>query len=219
MALITGKMVGKRMMPKYTDISISSEVYVDSQCNYHFRVRAQHWGKRGGGWVYQTGFGMEDFEDAPQYLLRRVRESVVQVLKDPKTIFHEYDQQRTKRYTNLRYHSEPTRRFQVRAASLRVARDNEPKAVTGVTFASEIDPVWGTPVWVPSTPCFSCKEVLSDHKGKSLGYYHAPVVILASHCWLCDLRTVCLLNDLHWVVATYAMDEWELLEWPLYYEV
>lgn len=203
---------------KYTDIHASSTVYVDSQCGYHFTIFAHAWAKKGWRrWVYQTGFGWEDFPAAPAYVTHAARESILKVLKDPETKFHEYDRDRNERYTNLRYHDAAMLRFQVRALSLSIARENPPAVMprlfNQVVFPTDYDPTWGAAVWLPKLiTCSRCGAAMSDHLDKTLAYYHAPVAVCAS-CYQCEGDMVCLLNDEHQIVETYFEHFWDVERW------
>jgi hypothetical protein len=207
---------------KHTDIRVSSEVYVDSHGGYHFKVFARIWGSKIlGGWVYQTGFGWEDFPNAPDYLTKEAEAKILLALKDPKTVFHEYDRDRNKRYTDLRYHDEWTRRFQVRALSLGIADETPPTIppmITQAVFPLGQDSVWGSPVWLPiNADCPRCGKEHSKYRGKTLAYFHAPIAVVSGYCHDCEGFTVCLLDDDHKVAETYFDLTWELREWPLYY--
>ncbi len=203
---------------KYTDIHASKKVYVDSSCNYHFTIFAHAWAKKGWlKWVYQTGFGWEDFPGAPAYVTSAARESILSVLKDPETRFHEYDRDRNERYTNLRYHDDQMRRFQVRALSLRIAHETPPTVLprlfNQVVFPMPYDPVWGSAVWLPRLiVCSRCAAPMSDHLDKTLAYYHAPVAV-CSDCHACEGAMICLLDDEHRIVEAYFEHFWDLERW------
>ena len=211
---------------KFTDLQCDDEVYVDSYGGYHFEIYARHYGRKVSGyrWVYQTGYGWEDFPDAPNYVTNEARRLILKRLKSKNTRFYEYDRDRNQRFTNLRYHDEMSLWLQIRAMSLSIASETPPEATpmfnTTAFFPLGIDPVWGGPVWLPKAircPWCDRPKFEPEHPHTTLAYYRAPVAI-ANECAYCDGSAVCLLDDQFRIVETYFFDEWELREWPLRYE-
>jgi hypothetical protein len=101
-----GKSKGVEMMfrmRKYTEILVSSSVYVNSQGDYTFSVRIKGYGHV--KYDPSVGFWTETAEPKfPKYVEEAVDEQVVQLLMGNDTVYYEYDRDGNKRYENFRYH-------------------------------------------------------------------------------------------------------------------
>lgn len=94
--------------PKYTNVTVSKQVYVSSHFDYFVDVTFTVDGRRRGkksfdmrdGWFLGERLGQWD---APQYVRREVGKQLIAVLRDPETRYYEYDRDGNKRYENLRY--------------------------------------------------------------------------------------------------------------------
>lgn len=95
-------------MPKFTDIKVDNEVYVSSSGGYSTDVFMRENGKRitwsfwiDGGQFVGVNWGSGNF---PVYVWKEVYRQLAERLADPKTRFYEYNQDRVRRWTNLRYY-------------------------------------------------------------------------------------------------------------------
>lgn len=88
---------------KYTEILVSSSVYVNSQGDYTFSVRIKGFGHV--KYDPSVGFWTATAEPKfPKYVEEAVDEQVVQILLSNDTVYYEYDRDGNKRYDNFRYH-------------------------------------------------------------------------------------------------------------------
>jgi hypothetical protein len=93
------------MTRRYLNIWVSRQVNISSTGHYHFKV---YWDGDYRDYSLGVGFlGKEPFFDwngAPAYLQNEVERQIVEMFKEGTAKFYEYDQDRNKRYTNLRYY-------------------------------------------------------------------------------------------------------------------
>lgn len=94
--------------PKYTQIYVTSEVYVNSQSDYTFYAHIKGYGKV--AYDPSVGFYVPESRQNPSmnrfplYVRREVDRQVLERLLSSDTRYHEYDRDGNKRYENLRYH-------------------------------------------------------------------------------------------------------------------
>ncbi len=92
--------------PKYTEVSVLSEVNVSSTRHYSFRVVIKEANK-----IHRVfydgskGFWTETTHPRfPQYVIRECQRQTMSRLLSDDTRYFEYDRDGNKRYENLRYH-------------------------------------------------------------------------------------------------------------------
>lgn len=91
---------------KYQDIEILTEVNVSSTSNYSFKGVC-NWGRfdYSGGYFFRKG-RREDWItwEPPKYFIEQVKRQIGKMARAGSFKFFEYNQDRVKRYENLRYH-------------------------------------------------------------------------------------------------------------------
>lgn len=105
---------------KYTEITVLTEVYVNSQSDYTFYVHIKGYGRV----AYDPSVGFyvpESNQDPrmnrfPRYVVFEVDLQVLERLKSPATRYYEYDRDGNKRYENLRYHDAESLALQIEIA-------------------------------------------------------------------------------------------------------
>jgi hypothetical protein len=95
---------------RYTDVRIVDEIYVSSSADYFATVVFKDKGKHQSReyWLAGTFLGRGEhmeWNGAPRYFEAEVRHKIGELLKGDKVRFYEYNQDRVKRYENLRYHA------------------------------------------------------------------------------------------------------------------
>lgn len=105
---------------KYTDISVSSHVYVSSDCHYHFKVYMKGRKSRENLW-YSPGFGgLDMWSDPPEYVWKAIYEAALKAFKSPSTRYYEKYQDGTERYGPYKYHDDLLVQYNIQALECRL---------------------------------------------------------------------------------------------------
>lgn len=100
-------------MAAYTDIQVSRQIYISSSYDYFVEVSYKHqqrWWTRtyfitAGGLMHLSGMG---WFNVPHYVMREIDSQLLELMRSGRVIYHEYDRDGNKRFTDFRYHSPET---------------------------------------------------------------------------------------------------------------
>lgn len=130
-------------MPAYTDIRLSKEIYISSSTDYFVKVFYQYQTLRWTRSYWFAGRGLQGVNSPhvvkmPRYVIREVERQLLELLKSDRVVYHEYDRDHNKRYSDLRYHRSEIVEDMI--SMLEASTQNEDVQVVPQTYLEPVQP-------------------------------------------------------------------------------